>query len=178
MKESAIDTKYDNEEWRPVVGYEKTHLVSNKGRVYSLLGKRMLSPYISNTGYYMVMLKSGKDRRGKTVHRLVAEAFICNPDSLPIVNHIDENKLNNRVENLEWCTYRYNMNYSKVHGKMIASIVKPVYQYDMDMNLVAVYESASDVQRKTGYSRGNIWCACQDPKRTRYNSHWSYAPLV
>ena len=108
------------EEWRPVVGYEGLYEVSNIGRVRSLdryvkgKGKsyflhkgRVLSPGIKTEGYLIVRLQ----RRMFYVHRLVTEAFLPNPDNLPEVNHKDEDKLNNRVDNLEWCTVKYNNNY-------------------------------------------------------------------
>ena len=96
--------------------------VSNLGRVKSLGNsktrkEKILKPEI-RTGYYSVNLcKSGK-RKKHRVHRLVAQAFIENPKNLPVINHIDENKLNNCVENLEWCTHEYNMNcYAENHPK-------------------------------------------------------------
>ena len=108
------------EEWRPVVGYEGLYEVSNTGRVRSLdryvkgKGKsyflhkgRVLSPAIKPEGYLIVRLQ----RRTFYIHRLVTAAFLPNPDNLPEVNHKDEDKTNNRVENLEWCDHKYNMNY-------------------------------------------------------------------
>lgn len=110
--------------WKPVVGYEGLYEVSNLGRVKSLdrivkgcygsiahkKGK-IISSGIGSTGYCIVSLQ--KDGKGKSfgVHRLVAQAFIPNPDNLPMVNHKDEVKTNNNVENLEWCDCKYNCNY-------------------------------------------------------------------
>lgn len=167
-----------NEQWKPVVGYEDTHLVSNLGRVYSLLSNKVLSPYISNKGYYMVMLNHGKkDRHGKTVHKIVAEAFLDKPEGCEIVNHKDENKLNNSIDNLEWCTHFYNNQYSGVYEKAAMLTRKRVYQYDKDFNLIATYSSTREASKETGYSYGNIANACRNPKLIRYNSHWSYMPI-
>ena len=106
--------------WRPIEGYEGLYEISNTGRVRSfdryvkysngqihLHKGRILSPVIKDNGYLVVNLQ------GKifTIHRLVAQAFISNINSLPEINHKDEDKTNNRVENLEWCDHKYNMNY-------------------------------------------------------------------
>lgn len=109
------------EQWRPIEGYERMYEVSNLGRVrssdsYNRLGRlhlkgRILRPKIEPNGYLRATLfKEGK-RKVFMIHRLVAQAFIPNPEGLPQINHIDEDKTNNRVENLEWCDGKYNMNY-------------------------------------------------------------------
>jgi hypothetical protein len=111
------------EEWRDIKGYEGLYQVSNLGRVKSLsrtierskYGSIFVSEKILSTnstkGYlYVSLCKCGKQKRVR-VHRLVAEAFIPNQDNLPEVNHKDENKENNAVSNLEWCTNKYNCNY-------------------------------------------------------------------
>lgn len=111
-----------NEEiWKDIPGYEGYYQVSNLGRVKSLpRGKQW--PYRqthnnirkikkTNRGYFSVNLCTNNEAKWFMVHRLVAMAFIPNPNNLPCVNHKDENKTNNRVENLEWCTYKYNANY-------------------------------------------------------------------
>lgn len=95
------------EEWRPVPGYEGLYEVSSYGRVRNSKTYRILKAWIT-FGYLMVEL-SGRKRF--YVHRLVAETFIPNIEKLPQVNHKDEDKTNNRVDNLEWCTAKYNINY-------------------------------------------------------------------
>lgn len=108
------------EEWRPVVGYEGLYEVSSYGRVRSLdkydsmnrfLRGRILRLFTDGLGYLRAQLYSNSKRKSFLVHRLVAEAFIPNPDNLPQVNHIDENPSNDNVDNLEWCDGKYNVNY-------------------------------------------------------------------
>lgn len=117
------------EEWRDIPEYEGIYLISNLGRVKRLpLGKQW--PYrrthnnirkqkIKNNGYLMVNLSKDNKVRWYQVHRLVAMAFIPNPGHLPFVNHKDETRTNNRVENLEWCTHQYNVNYGTARERMV-----------------------------------------------------------
>ena len=108
------------EEWKDIKGYEGIYQISNKGRVKSLnridsrgrkRNEKILSPTPINGGYlHLNLYKNGK-KKPYLIHRLVAEAFLPNPDNLPVVNHKDENKLNNNVENLEWCSVEYNNKY-------------------------------------------------------------------
>lgn len=104
------------EEWRDVVGYEGLYQVSNYGEVKSLANdkgkkEKILKPSIDGKGYKCVILCMNGTRKVCKIHRLVAIAFIPNPNNYPIVNHKDENKINNNVNNLEWCTNKYNLNY-------------------------------------------------------------------
>lgn len=98
------------EVWKPIKGYEGLYDVSNYGRVRK--GTTVLKPTKDKlTGYMKINLRKDNTVKYKTVHRLVAEAFLQNDDALPCVNHKDECKTNNMVDNLEWCTYKYNSNY-------------------------------------------------------------------
>lgn len=93
--------------FKPIQGYEGLYYITKDGRVYSSIQNKWLKPIINNNGYPTVNLQGQK----KLIHRLIAESFIPNPDNLPVVNHKDENKLNFSIDNLEWCTYKYNNNY-------------------------------------------------------------------
>lgn len=99
----------DKEVWKLVEGYDYPYEVSNHGRVLGTKG--LLKPYDNGYGYLVVELRQGGRKKHLRVHRLVAQAFIPNPKRMPEVNHMDEDKHNNRVTNLEWCTSSYNKKY-------------------------------------------------------------------
>lgn len=120
--------------WKAIPGYEGYYEVSNTGRVKSItrtiIDKRGITHYIeekeiyiriNNNGYKTVSLSKEGIRKMFLIHRLVAIAFLPNPDNLPIVNHKDENPANNNVENLEWCNYKYNSNYGTSKKRMSQS---------------------------------------------------------
>lgn len=123
-----------DEEWRPVVGYEGFYEVSNTGKVRSLdrcVQQRNMYKEVTHIyrgrelklkkhrdGYLVATLCKGKTMKCFQVHRIVASAFIPNPDRLPQINHKDENKQNNNVNNLEWCTSKYNNNYGTRSQRM------------------------------------------------------------
>lgn len=103
---------YMEEQWKNISGYEDLYQVSNYGRVRKTNGKNnYLTPYCRSDGYEQVVLCKNSKTKTIRIHRLVAQAFIPNPSNLPEINHKDENKLNNNVDNLEWCDSSYNKNY-------------------------------------------------------------------
>ena len=124
------------EEWRPIEGYEGLYEVSSYGRVRSLdrydsrnhfRRGRILKLSYDTVGYLIVGLHSNGKAKTYLVHRLVAQAFIPNPDNLPEVNHIDEDKMNNRVDNLEMCNREYNSNFGTRNDRIRATSIKNGY---------------------------------------------------
>ena len=175
--------------WKDIEGYEGRYQVSNLGRVRSLsLGKiakfrpehhgRVLKPYLTRYGYYSVDLyyDTGK-KRHHLVHRLVAQAFIPNPDNLPQINHKNEVKTDNRVQNLEWCTPVYNLTYNDRPKRVAITQGKEVEQIDSSGNVVATYPSAYEAERQTGIHATNINACCigkqGHPRAGGYR--WRYA---
>lgn len=150
--------------WKDVVGYEGNYLVSNLGRIKAVphivtykdrsytSKERIMSLQYDACGYLQVRLSKNAKKKTQKVHRLVAIAFIPNPDNLPEINHKDENKTNNRVDNLEWCDRNYNMQY----GKNTHLQRKPVAQYSLDGKLIRKYESIKDAAIATGIYPTNI----------------------
>lgn len=180
------------QEWKPVVDYEGLYIVSNDGQIKSLFRyKRTLKQSVGKHGYCTVELfKNGKSKR-LLVHRITAQAFIPNPNGLPQINHIDENPSNNNINNLEWCTAKYNANYGhrinkiKAHNnykteerRMIAfnaamASRKPVIQY-CNNGLSIRYESAKQASIKTGIDHSHICDAAKGKRKTAGGYRWEY----
>lgn len=162
-------------------GYEDFYQVSNLGRVRSVdkvdsLGRLIRGKIKSNAnngnGYLVVNLKNNGKQKMVTVHRLVAEAFIENPKNLPCVNHKDENKTNNKVNNLEWCDHKYNNSYGTAH---IRSAKAHINHPNMSKKVICVetgviYPSIAEVERQLGICSSNI-VVCLQHRKTK-NSRW------
>lgn len=181
--------------WKPVKGYEGLYEVSNTGKVrsrdrtiaYTFCGEKHLRTIRgtvlkqrSNPEYYRVSLcKNGVTRDGY-VHRIVAEAFIPNPYGLSQVNHLDENKANNRADNLEWITPLENVRYGTGNARSAATRSKPIAQYTRDGILVKVYRSLSEIKREHGWAITSISNAargrgdCKHP----YGFDWHYVSEI
>ena len=172
--------------WKDVENYEGLFQVSNFGRVRSMnkilelcdgrvrrvKGKILKTSIIR--GYECITFYHNNKSKTFKVHRLVAQAFIPNPKDFPQVNHIDENKLNNLVNNLEWCTAKYNNDYSNIaerwHKTGTAASKKVVLQYDTTGKVIAEFESASEAARRIGkpHGRSSI-CKCCNGDLKSYN---------
>lgn len=171
----------EEEIWCPIKGYEGLYEVSDKGRVRSLkFGKeRILNPHNNSCGYHQVILCKNVEYKAYLVHRLVAQTFIPNPDNLPQVNHKDEDKENNKVENLEWCSKKYNINYGsrnqRVSDKMTnGKLSKSVLQYSKSGEFIQEWKSTMDVKRNLGYNQGNISSCCTGKLGCAYGYVWKF----
>ena len=166
----------EEEIWCPIKGYEGLYEVSDKGMVKSIgYGKeRILSPGKLQNGYLRVNLCKNGEKKNLLVHRLVAQAFIPNPDNLPQVNHRDEDKTNNSVQNLEWCDRKYNNNYGNRNQMVSMKLSKPVLQYTKSGEFVKEWKSATYVQRTIGYFQNYISYCCNGKYKSAYGYIWKY----
>ena len=158
--------------WKDIKNYEGLYQISNLGRVKSLWygREKILIPVKLKNGYLRVILCKNGILKTYYVHRLVAEAFLDNPNNLPQVNHKDENKQNNNVENLEWCTNEYNINY----GTRTERCSKKVYQYTIDNILIKKWNSIAECERN-GFKHSLIIYCCQGKRKTHKGFKWSYS---
>lgn len=154
-----------DEEWRPVVECEKEYLVSNYGRVKSLPRNGTLGGIMSQinlSGYQRVILRKNNKRFNAGVHRLVAQAFIPNPENKPTVNHIDGNKLNNHVNNLEWATWQEQLKHSFEHNlrdKQCAIQRGCELISRLNTGNIIKFKSCKELSEYLGYTRG--WVSSQ-----------------
>lgn len=180
--------------WRLIPGYEE-YEVSNRGRVKRLAfdkpvcggsiqhcNERILLPQQRKSGYQAVGLSKNSKVKYFLIHRLVAIAFIPNPNKLPQVNHKDENPSNNCVDNLEWCDQKYNSNYGTSKDRIAAKLKnallsKSVQQYGMDGIFVREYPSAMEASRQLGLNVSGIisCCNCHPKYNTCGNYQWKYS---
>lgn len=169
--------------WKQVRGYEGRYEVSNLGRVRSFAQSKkgkIISGSLSKKGYVMVKLYNGfRAKKTCPVHRLVATAFIPNPNDLPQVNHKDENKENNCVENLEWCTNDYNTHYGTKIARVAAKLrccpttSKKIFSIDSN-GVKQFYDSINEAARQTGLLRPNITKVLMGRRHTCGGLHWCY----
>ena len=169
--------------------------VSNLGRILSLnyqnTGKSgLLKPYRDTHGYLQVKLSKNKKSKNCSVHRLVAEAFLPNPENKPEVNHKDEDKTNNFVflnedgsadkekSNLEWCEHKYNTNYGTRNERASKAMTngklsKTVLQFTLDGEFIREWPSTMECERN-GFHFGNVAACCRGERKTSYGFRWKY----
>lgn len=171
------------EEWKDIKGYEGLYQISNLGNVKSVYKNgnfKILIGGIKNGYRQVILVKDGK-RKYINVHRLVAEAFIPNKENKSQVNHIDGNKLNNKVDNLEWCTQSENMKHAYKIGleKPLYAIInkraKKVKQYDKNNNLINCYNGIKEAARINNINPGDITKCCKNKRKQVGGYVWRYA---
>lgn len=171
--------------WKPIEGYEGHYEVSTYGRVRSvdriieqqrgthLYRGCIIKQYPNNKGYMTVRLSMNSTKRTFTVHRLVASAFIDNPNNLPCINHKDETK-SNYVWNLEWCTQSYNLSYGTLPNRRRLAYGKRVAMYDLNGEYIKSFLSIHSAHDETGVSRTQIRNCCDRLSHTAGGYLWRY----
>lgn len=170
------------ENWRDIKDYEGLYQVSDDGRVWSVIKDKnrrggILKATKTKGGYLQVGLSNNGVKK-TYIHRLVAEAFIPNPLNLTDVNHKNEDKTDNSVENLEWCDHKYNCNYGTRNKRCVEKQSKPVLQYSLVGTFIREWSSIGDVQRQLGYCKGHISKCCLGRIKTAYGFIWKYKEVV
>ncbi len=152
--------------WKPIKDYEGLYEISNFGNVkilarnytrYNYLTKRYniikvkekITQGTINGGYRRICLTKNKVEKNKRIHKLVAEAFIPNPNNYSYVNHIDGNKQNNYIDNLEWCTLYQNNTHAYKTGLRKSTDITPILQYDLEGNFIREYKSINEASKET-----------------------------
>lgn len=170
-----------------IPGYEGKYKISESGDIISVgrfvpesgragryYPERILKQQPDKDGYLGVRLCSEGTYKNFKVHRLVAMVFIPNREELPCVNHKDENKSNNHVDNLEWCTVAYNNNYNDRQVKIANSKKKAIGMYTLDNQLVKIFTSIKEIDTTTKYCKRYIIECCKG-RRLKYNNYkWKY----
>lgn len=172
----------ENFEYKTINNYPN-YIITSDGRVWSKRKKKFL--HNNMRGYYLsVSLCNENGPKSYNIHRLVAETFIENPCRYTMVNHRDEDKTNNRVENLEWCTSEYNNNYgtrterASLKQRNNKKNCKTVFQFTKDMKFVASYPSVKEAWRRTGISRSHISDTCNNRYPSAGGFLWKFESEV
>ena len=175
--------------WKDIEGFEGFYQVSNFGRVksldrfvngnhincdYQFVKGKMLKLRKNRHGYWIVMLRKNRSFKTVLVHRLVAKAFIPNPNNLPYINHKDENPANPIVTNLEWCTAKYNLEYSNVTERIQKTKFRKVIQFDLDMNEIRRWDSLKEAAAYINRAQQNISRCCRGKCETCGGYKWKY----
>lgn len=183
-----IHTK-SNEIWKDIEGYEGLYQISNFGRVKSLsrlnhcghkgskplrINEYIRKPQITPKGYLNIKLSKDGVSTSYQIHRLVGQAFIPNPNNLPQINHIDEVKTNNIVNNLEWCTNLQNARHGDVIERRGNSIKRPILEFNMIGEFVGKHDSSTNVAVARGHGTNGIYRCCNGYQKTAYGSIWRY----
>ena len=169
--------------WKNIPNIEN-YQVNNLGNIRNIKTKKILNAWVQNTGYLTVTLNRNK----YSIHRIIAQTFIPNPNNLPIINHKDGNKLNNKVENLEWCSYKHNINeaqrlglYDNRNKKMSLYPLrsKNINQYDMQGNYIKTFRDSVIAEKelkkqKIKVNARNIRACCNGKRKTSGGYIWRY----
>ena len=156
---------------KDIKGYEGLYAITSCGKVWSYISNKFLKQKIDKDGYCTVNLYKDKKRKTKKIHRLVAEAYLENPNNLPEVNHKDEIKTNNSIQNLEWCSTKYNRQY----GTRIQRATEKTRKKVICIETEEVYDSVKEAHKQTGISMTGISLCCNEKRKSAGGLHWKFA---
>lgn len=168
--------------WKDIAGYEGMYQISNLGRVKSLSREtknqygnkdKILKTTNLSNGYVKIGLFKNRKQTYYFIHRLVAQAFIPNPNNYPIVNHKDEKPSNNNANNLEWCTYEYNNNYGTRSLRSSITKQKKIIQYDLDGNFIKIWDSQKEAIKELKISN-HITDVCHNRRKECGGYMWKF----
>lgn len=177
----------EKEIWKDIKGYEDLYQISNYGRVkrlekeiitnykygsYSSIKKEKFLKTSKQNGYKIVSLRKDSKNKSCYLHRLIAETFISNPKNKPQVNHINGNKLDNRVDNLEWVTCKENNIHALRTG--LRKPAKKVLQYDLQGNFIKEWKNVREIEKTLNISSSNIVACCLNRINQSYKYIWKY----
>ena len=151
---------------KDIKGYEGLYAITSCGKVWSYKSQKFLKPTKGTCGYLQIVLHKNGERKTCLIHRLVAEAYIPNPENKTDVNHKNEIKTDNYVNNLEWTTHKENMYY----GTLKVRITKPVYCEELDK----YFPSTNEAAHQLGIDQGSISKCCRGNRKTCGGYHWRY----
>ena len=160
--------------WLPIPNYEDNYEVNSSGEIRRAKNGNILKGYIGKDGYRRVGLTVNSKTKSFLIHRLVAEAFIPNPNGYPCINHKDEDKTNNHVNNLEWCNYEYNLNYGTRNSRANNSRKKAILQFSKTGEFIKAWDSGTDVYLQMGIDKGHISDCCNNKRKTAGGYRWQY----
>lgn len=160
--------------WKVIEDYPN-YMVSNMGRVKNYTTNKVLKPHKIENGYQQVFLYKNIKRKMFLLHRLIAQTFIPNPNNLPQVNHKNEDKSDNRVENLEWCSCSYNNSYGTAPKRRKEKLSKSVLQFTKDGEFIKKWDCITDIKNNLGIERSNIYSCCIGKYKTTGGYKWGYA---
>lgn len=187
--------------WKDVIGYEELYEVSNLGKLRHKdvlvddiknnrkmhIKQKYMKPCLGKRGYYVYVVSKNNKKKHLPIHRLIAIHFIPNPNDYPVINHINGNKLDNRIENLEWCTYSHNNSEAFRIGlrktdyensgfkKYNDSIKKKINQYDMNMIFIKSWNSIQEASETLNICSSHICRCCKGKIKSIKGYKWRYA---
>ena len=154
--------------WKDIKGYEGLYQISNFGNIKSLRTNKLVKAFKNTKGYCQVSLWNNNVKKMFVVHRLVAQEFIPNPNNLLQVNHKDEDKKNNNVDNLEWCSVKYNCNY----GTRNIRLSSPVICVELNKRFNSINDASNELNIQQAHISG--CCAKRKHYKTAGGFHWQY----